>query len=42
MVMLPLDDRLHRALKLALDSGEVESLEEAIALFEGYRLVVDV
>jgi hypothetical protein len=42
MVMLPSDDRLHRAIKLALDSGEVGSLEEAIALFEGYRLVVDV
>jgi hypothetical protein len=42
MVTLPLDDRLHRAMKLALDSGEVGSLEEAMALFEGYRLVVDV
>jgi hypothetical protein len=42
MVMFPLDDRLHRAVKLALDSGEAASLEEATALFCSYRLVVEI
>src|SRR5712692_9273150 len=42
MDMFPSEERLHRAVKLAFDSGEVASIEEAIALFEGYRLVVDV
>ena len=31
-------DQLHRHLKLALDSGEAASLEEALRLFETYRL----
>ena len=35
-------DRLHRGVKLALDSGEVSSIEEAQRLFETYRLVVAV
>lgn len=35
-------DELHRVIKLALDSGEAASLEEAIALFEGYRLAIHV
>lgn len=35
-------DELHRVVKLALDSGEAASLNEAIALFEGYRLAIHV
>jgi hypothetical protein len=35
-------DELHRAVKLALDSGEAATLEEALALFKGYRLAIDV
>jgi hypothetical protein len=35
-------DELHRAVKLAIDSGEAATLEEALALFEGYRLAIDV
>ena len=31
-------DHLHRHLKLALDTGEVASLEEAQRLFDSYRL----
>ena len=31
-------DQLHRHLKLALDTGEVASLEEAESLFDSYRL----
>ena len=37
-----LGDELHRAVKLVLDSGEAATLEEAIALFKGYRLTVGV
>lgn len=37
-----LHDRLNRTVKMALDSGEVGSLEEAERLFEGYRLSVAV
>lgn len=33
-----LHDHLNRTVKMALDSGEVDSLEEAERLFEGYRL----
>jgi hypothetical protein len=35
-------DTLHRAVKMALDSGEAATLEEAYALFRGYRLLVAV
>ncbi|HEX9990493.1 MAG TPA: thiamine biosynthesis protein ThiF [Chloroflexia bacterium] len=37
-----LGDELHRAVKLALDSGEAASLREAEALFRRYRLRIDV
>ena len=37
-----LGDELHRAVKMALDSGEAATLEEAHALFRDYRLVVAV
>ena len=33
-------DSLHRLVKLAMDTGEAESLEEAQELFKGYRLAV--
>jgi hypothetical protein len=33
---------LHRTIKLALDTGEASSLEEAVRLFEGYRLLLEV
>lgn len=33
-------DDLHRTVKLAIDSGEVATLDEAKRLFEGYRLTV--
>lgn len=35
-------DSLHRLVKLAMDTGEAESLEEAQKLFKGYRLAVSV
>lgn len=35
-----ISDELNRSVKLAVDSGEVGSLEEAQRLFEGYRLRV--
>ena len=35
-------DRLHRAVKMAMDSGEAASLAEAEHLFRGYRLAVSV
>lgn len=35
-------DGLHRSAKLAMDSGEAATLEEALRLFEGYRLRIDV
>jgi hypothetical protein len=35
-------DALHRTTKLALDTGEVSSIEEAVRLFEGYRLLLEV
>ena len=35
-------DSLHRLVKLAMDTGEAESLEEAQKLFMGYRLAVSV
>lgn len=35
-------DTLHRAVKMALDTGEVNSLDEAYALFGRYRLAVSV
>lgn len=37
-----LGDNLHRLVKLALDSGEAETLEAAQALFAGYRLAMAV
>jgi hypothetical protein len=35
-------DTLHRSVKLAMDTGEVSTLEEAQQLFAGYQLVLDV
>ena len=35
-------DSLHRLVKLAMDTGEAESVEEAEKLFMGYRLAVSV
>jgi hypothetical protein len=35
-------DELNRSVKIALDTGEAGSIEEAYALFAGYRLVVAV
>ena len=35
-------DSLHRLVKLAMDTGEAETLEEAQKLFMGYRLAVSV
>jgi hypothetical protein len=42
MVMFPGDpgDELHRAVKLALDTGEAPTIEAAYDLFRGYRLSV--
>jgi hypothetical protein len=37
---IPTADELHRGIKMALDSGEVASLDEAVALFRRYRLSV--
>lgn len=37
-----LGDHLHRLVKLALDTGEAATLEDAEALFTGYRLAVAV
>jgi hypothetical protein len=35
-------DELHRAVKLALDSSEAATIQEATALFEGYHLAIGV
>lgn len=35
-------DTLHRTIKLALDTGEASSVEEAVRLFEDYRLLLEV
>ena len=35
-------DQLHRLVKYALDSGDASSLEEAQALFQGYRLALSI
>src|SRR2546421_10519055 len=35
-------DELHRLVKLAIDSGEASTLEEAQQLFAGYPLVLDI
>src|SRR5260221_4862133 len=35
-------DALHRTIKLALDTGEALSVEEAVRLFEDYRLLLEV
>lgn len=35
-----LGDRLHRTVKLALDSGEASTIEEAERMFKGYRLAL--
>ena len=37
-----ISDRLNRLVKLAMDTGEVESMEDAEHLFRGYRLAVSV
>lgn len=37
---LPTADTLHRAVKMALDTGEVKTVEEAYDLFQTYRLGV--
>lgn len=37
-----ISDELHRSVKMALDTGEAATLEEAYALFKGYRAVVAV
>lgn len=37
-----LEDTLHRGVKMALDSGEASSLEEATKIFENYRLAIEV
>ena len=37
-----LGDALHRAVKMAVDTGEARTLDEAYALFRDYRLVVAV
>lgn len=37
-----LGDELNRSVKLAVDSGEASSLEEAERIFEGYRLCIGV
>lgn len=39
---MAIGDSLHRLVKLAMDTGEAESLEEAQKLFLGYRLGVSV
>ena len=39
---IAIGDSLHRLVKLAMDTGEAESLEEAQELFMGYRLAVSV
>ena len=39
---MAIGDSLHRLVKLAMDTGEAESLEEAQKLFMGYRLGVSV
>jgi hypothetical protein len=33
-------DRLHRTVKLALDSGEADSVDDAVLIFSGYRLQI--
>src|SRR5260370_35743174 len=35
-------DALHRTIKLAMDTGEASSVEEAEQLFAGYRLLLEV
>jgi hypothetical protein len=35
-------DKLHRSVKLAMDSGEATTPEEAMKIFEGYRLGIEV
>jgi len=35
-------DSLHRTIKLALDTGEASSIEEAVQRFESYRLLLEV
>src|SRR5258708_2045755 len=42
MTKIVTPDKLHRLLKLALDKGEVSTLEEAELLFAGYRLGIEV
>ena len=42
MILENIGDNLHRSVKLAMDAGEVATLEEAQQLFAGYQLVLDV
>jgi hypothetical protein len=42
MEVINLGDRLHRLVKLAMDTGEAASLAEAETIFAGYRLAVSV
>lgn len=42
MEVTDLGDRLHRLVKLAMDTGEAASLAEAETIFAGYRLAVSV
>ncbi len=42
MIEWNLGDRLHRGVKMAIDNGEASSYEEAMKLFEKYRLVIEV
>src|SRR6266704_7122913 len=37
-----MSDDLHRVVKLAMDSGEMSTLDEAERLFAGYRLVLEI
>lgn len=40
--LLSLNETLNRTVKLALDSGQAATLEEALNIFKGYRLKVEV
>ncbi len=42
MMSIDIADRLHRSVKMALDSGEAQSIEEAERIFGGYRLALEV
>src|SRR5688500_10478077 len=40
--MTVFSEQLHRTAKAALDSGEAESIHEAMALFQSYRLCIQI